>query len=47
LLFATLVSESKTSTTCWITAAFASARVKMGRDCHGIYRGFAENSVGL
>jgi hypothetical protein len=33
--------------TCWITAAIASARVEVGRDCHGFYRGFAKNSVGL
>jgi hypothetical protein len=33
--------------TCWIVAAFASARVKVGRDCHGFYRGFAKNSVGI
>jgi hypothetical protein len=33
--------------TCWITVVIASARVEMGRDCHGLYRGFAKNSVGL
>jgi transposase InsO family protein len=33
--------------TCWIAAAFASARVKVGRDCHGFYRGLAKNSVGI
>jgi hypothetical protein len=33
--------------TYWITAAVASARVEVGRDWHGFYRGFAENSVGL
>jgi hypothetical protein len=27
--------------TYWITAAVASARVEVGRDCHGFYRGFA------
>jgi hypothetical protein len=32
---------------CWITAAVASARVEVGRDCHGLYRGFPKNSVGL
>jgi hypothetical protein len=26
------VSQSQASTTCWITAAVASARVKVGRD---------------
>jgi hypothetical protein len=33
--------------TCWITAAVASAQVQVGRDCHGLYHGFAKNSVGL
>jgi hypothetical protein len=33
--------------TCGITAAVASARVEVGRDCHGLYRGFAKNSIGL
>jgi hypothetical protein len=33
--------------TCWITAAVASARVEVGRDCHELYRGFAKNSVRL
>jgi hypothetical protein len=33
--------------TCWITAAIASSRVEVGRDCHGFYAGFAKNSVGL
>jgi hypothetical protein len=32
---------------CWIAAAIASARVQVGRDCHGFYRGFAKNSVGI
>jgi hypothetical protein len=31
--------------TCWIVAAFASARVELGRNCHGFYHGFAKNSV--
>jgi hypothetical protein len=33
--------------TCWVTVAVASARVEVGRDCHGLYCGFAKNSVGL
>jgi hypothetical protein len=33
--------------TCWITVAIASARVEVGRDCHGFHSGFAKNSVGL
>jgi ribosomal protein L31 len=33
--------------TCGITAAVASARVEVGRDCHGFYHGFAKNSIGL
>jgi hypothetical protein len=33
--------------TYWITAAVASAQVEVGRDCHGLYRGFAKNTVGL
>jgi hypothetical protein len=33
--------------TCWITAAVVSARVEVGRDCHGFYHGFAKKSVGL
>jgi hypothetical protein len=33
--------------TYWITAGVASAQVKVGGDCHGFYRGFAKNSVGL
>jgi hypothetical protein len=33
--------------TCWIAAAVASARVKVGRDCHEFYHGFAKNSVGI
>jgi hypothetical protein len=33
--------------TCWITAVIASARVKVGRDCYGLYHGFAKKSVGL
>jgi hypothetical protein len=33
--------------TCWVVAAIASARVEVGRDCHGFYRGFVENSVGI
>jgi hypothetical protein len=33
--------------TYWITAVVASARVEVGRYCHGLYRGFAKNSVGL
>jgi hypothetical protein len=41
------VSQSRASTTCWITTAVASARVEVGRDCHGFYCGFAKNSVGL
>jgi hypothetical protein len=32
---------------CWIAAAFASARVEVGRDCHEFYRGFAKNFVGI
>jgi hypothetical protein len=32
---------------CWIAAAFASARVEVGRDCHGFYHGFAKNFVGI
>jgi hypothetical protein len=32
---------------CWIVVAFASARVEVGRDCHGFYRGFAKNLVGI
>jgi hypothetical protein len=48
LPFVTLVSESKLSINdCWITAAVASARIEVGRDCYGLYRGFAKNSVGL
>jgi hypothetical protein len=31
--------------TCWITVAFASARVEVGRDCHGFYHGFTKNSI--
>jgi hypothetical protein len=31
--------------TCWIAVGFASARVEVGGDCHGLYRGFTENSV--
>jgi transposase InsO family protein len=31
--------------TCWITAAVASARVEVGRDCHKFYRGFAKNFI--
>jgi hypothetical protein len=30
-----------------IIAAIASARVEVGRDCHGFYRGFAKDSVGI
>jgi hypothetical protein len=33
--------------TYWITAAVASARVEVGRDCHGLYRGLDKNSVRL
>jgi hypothetical protein len=33
--------------TCWIAANIASARVEVGRDCHGFYHGAAENLVGL
>jgi hypothetical protein len=33
--------------TCCITAAVASARVEVGGDCNGLYRGLAKNSVGL
>jgi hypothetical protein len=33
--------------TYWITAAIVSARVEVGRDCRGLFRGFAKNSVGL
>jgi ribosomal protein L31 len=33
--------------TYWITTAVASARVDVGRDCHGFYRGFTKKSVGL
>jgi hypothetical protein len=33
--------------TCCITAAVEGARVDVGRGCHGFYRGFAKNSVGL
>jgi hypothetical protein len=31
--------------TYWTAAYFASARVEVGRDCHGFYYGFAKNSV--
>jgi hypothetical protein len=41
------VSQSQTSMTCWITTAFASALVELGRGCHRFYHGFAENSVDL
>jgi hypothetical protein len=33
--------------TYWIIAAVVSARVEVGRDCHGFYHGFAKNLVGL
>jgi hypothetical protein len=33
--------------TCCSTATFATARVEVVGDYHGLYRGFAENSVGL
>jgi hypothetical protein len=33
--------------TYWITATVVSARVEVGRDYHGFYRGFVKNSVGL
>jgi hypothetical protein len=33
--------------TCWIIVAFVSALVEVGGDCHGLYSGFVENSVGL
>jgi hypothetical protein len=33
--------------TCWTAAAFACARVEVGRACHGFYCGFAKNSVGI
>jgi hypothetical protein len=33
--------------TCWISVAVASARVVVGRDCRGLYRVVAKNSVGL
>jgi hypothetical protein len=33
--------------TCYIVAAIASACVEVGRDYHGYYHGFAENSVGI
>jgi hypothetical protein len=33
--------------TYWIAAAIASARVEVGRDCHGFYHGIAEDSVGI
>jgi hypothetical protein len=33
--------------TYWIITAVVSARMEVGRDCHGFYRGFAKNSVGL
>jgi hypothetical protein len=33
--------------TSWIVVAIASARMEVGRDCHGFYRGFAENTVGI
>jgi hypothetical protein len=33
--------------TYWIAAAFASARVEVGRDYHGFYCGSAKNSVGI
>jgi hypothetical protein len=39
------VVQSRASTTCWISIALASARVEVGRDCHGFYHGFTENSV--
>jgi hypothetical protein len=32
--------------TCRITATIACARVEVGRDYHGLYHGFAKNSVG-
>jgi hypothetical protein len=31
--------------TCWIAATIVSVGVEVGRDCHGFYCGFAENSV--
>jgi hypothetical protein len=33
------------SMTCWIAANDASALVEVKRDCHGFYRGIAENLV--
>jgi hypothetical protein len=33
--------------TYWIIVAVVSARVEVGRDRHGFYRGIAKNSVGL
>jgi hypothetical protein len=33
--------------TCWIAATVASARVEVGRNCHGFYRRVAKNSVGI
>jgi hypothetical protein len=32
--------------TCWITAAVASARVEVGRDCYGFYRGLPRTQSG-
>jgi hypothetical protein len=31
--------------TCWIAATIPSARVEVGRDCHGFHRGTAKDSV--
>jgi hypothetical protein len=40
------VSQSRASTTSWITAVVASARVEVERDCHGLYHGFAKTQSG-
>jgi hypothetical protein len=31
----------------WIATTFASASVEVGRDCHGFYHRFVEDSVGI
>jgi hypothetical protein len=48
LPFATLLSESKPNINDLLDyCSVAIAQVEVGRDCHGFYRGFAKNSVGL
>jgi hypothetical protein len=32
--------------TCWITVAVASARVEVGRDCHGLFVGLPRTQSG-